>query len=334
MQLIKNILKVIIPLILAILLISYVLKDVNPAELLARLEHVNYWWVSVAIFISLISHLIRGVRWHMMLEPLGYKPSPFNLFSAVMIGYFSNVFLPRAGEFVRCVALHRSDKVPVNAAFGTVIAERAIDFISLLLLMGLSLSLEFERFYGFLSNLVFQQKPDSALKIFIGNHYPYLLILVSIVLLLVFFKRKTILNSTLFIKILSFLKGIWEGLTSIKNIQNKKAYIFQTMLIWLCYFLMTYTMFFTLTPTASLSLEAGLVILIVGGLGMSAPVSGGIGPFHLMVSAALTLLYGISNNDGIAYAFVIHTSQMIMVIVIGGILGLINFLKYRNLTNP
>jgi glycosyltransferase 2 family protein len=63
-------------------------------------------------------------------------------------------------------------------------------------------------------------------------------------------------------------------------------------------------------------MKAGLFILVVGGLGMSAPVQGGIGAYHYIVSQGLQL-FGISSTDGIAYATLVHTTQTLLVVVLG-----------------
>ena len=99
----------------------------------------------------------------------------------------------------------------------------------------------------------------------------------------------------------------------------KKEFVLHTFLIWLGYYTTTYMIFFALPFTSHLDAMAGLVILIVGGLGMSAPASGGIGPFHIMVAGALTLFYGLTKDNGIAFAFVLHTSQLIAMFLVGGI---------------
>ena len=326
MKLVKNILKIGIPLLLAAALLWYVLQKIDVNELLQKLSQANYYWVALAILISVVSHLLRAARWQIMIEPLGYFPKLTTTFMAVMIGYFANIFLPRAGELLRCVALHRSERVPVNAAFGTVVAERAIDFICLLLLLALSFVLEFDRFSDFFQQFVLVDKGESALVHIIKAYWIILLVFGLAIGIAIAMLWKKILALALVKKVIVFVVGILQGVFSIRNLKNRNLFVLQTILIWVCYYFMTYLMFYALPATAGLSMVAGLVILIVGGLGMSAPVSGGIGPFHLMVAGALELFYGLSQKDGIAYAFVIHTSQMVMVIVVGGIFTIFNMM--------
>lgn len=319
MTLIKRILKIALPILFAVAMLWYVFQKVDFNEIISKLAETNYYWVGIAISISILSHIFRALRWGLLLQPLGYKAKTFNLFNAVMTGYFANIFLPRAGELLRCVSLNRTDKIPANEAFGTVIAERAIDFICLLVLIFFSFLLEYDRFLIFFQEHIFNNKTSSQ------SSFNYsLLIYIGIVLVLIFiaiiYYWKRITQSVLAQKLIAFVFGVFQGIVSIRKMERKFMFILQTIAIWFCYYLMTYLMFFSLPSTSHLGPLAGLVILIVGGLGMSAPVSGGIGPFHLMVAGALQLFYGLNQTDGVAYAFVIHTSQMVMVVIIGGIL--------------
>ena len=98
--------------------------------------------------------------------------------------------------------------------------------------------------------------------------------------------------------------------------KNTGWFVFHTLFIWVMYFLMTYVCFFCLDATSHLNAKAGLFTLVVGGLGMAAPVQGGIGAYHYIVSQGLQL-FGISTTDGIVYATLVHTSQTILVVVLG-----------------
>jgi uncharacterized membrane protein YbhN (UPF0104 family) len=327
----KTFLQIFIPLVLAGLLLWYVLSKVDVPSMWKKIASADPKWIILAVIISLLSHLSRAYRWNLLMEPLGHKPSLKNTFSAVMIGYFGNIIIPRGGEVFRCVVLNRIDKVPFNSSFGTVVAERAFDFFCLLILIGLSLILEFDKFSVFLSDALFQKDQSNSGSL-LGN--PLILLLLSVILLAsiaVIIYRKTIFMSPLFLKSKSFALGVWEGVLSIKKMQRKGAFLFHTFFIWAGYYFMTYIVFFSLPATAGLGPIAGLVILIIGGLGMAAPVSGGIGTFHLMVGGALQLFYNLSEDDGVAYAFVIHGSQIITIIVVGLFCTVIVMMKARKI---
>jgi glycosyltransferase 2 family protein len=312
----KTALKVIIPLIITGLLIWYMSTIIDPAKVIDNLKNADYTWVAVTIVISLLAHLSRAYRWNLLMEPMGYKPALGKTFMAVMVGYFGNIFIPRMGEVLRCLVLNWIDRVPFKSSFGTVVAERAFDLICLLSLICISLLMEFERFSVLIKNIF---KQDEKLTEEVATNYAFIIVMsiLLICILVLFFLRRRIMTSPWYGKGKEFVAGLWQGVISIKSMERKWTFLLHTFIIWTCYYFMTYLIFFSLPATAGLGPLAGLVILIVGGLGMSAPASGGIGPFHIMVAGALQLFYGLTNDDGVAYAFVIHTSQLMTIIVVG-----------------
>lgn len=319
-------------LFISIFLLWRVLSKIDIELLLSRIMKADFSWVFAAVIISLISHLSRAARWNILMEPLGFRPSLFKTFLAVMVGYFANIFLPRAGEVARCGILTKIDKVQLNSAFGTVVAERAFDFLCLITLISLSLILEFNRFTTLFSEYVLKASPEEKLPLyfnplFIGSIF----LLTGLIILFLF--RKKITSSAFFFKIREFLKGVLEGVMSFRKISRKKEFIFHTIFIWVCYYFMTYLMFFSLAETKMLGPLAGLVILILGGLGMSAPSTGGIGTFHELVGGGLKLFYNLKYDDGIAYAFVVHTSQFFSILIVGGLSLLICLFLTRRLNN-
>ncbi len=319
----KNILKILIPLLLAVVILYFIFSKIDIQLLWSRISHAKISWVLIGVTISIFAHLSRAYRWNLMLEPLGYTPTLKNTFIAVMVGYFGNIFIPRGGEVMRCMVLTKVDNVPFNASFGTVVAERVFDFLCLLFLMGCAFLMEFDRFSHFFTEFVLKKKEGPGTESLLNNTVFIGLAAAGLIIVIAFLVfRKKIMDSVAYVKVQSFVSGLIKGLISIRYMKKRNAFLVHSFLIWVGYYLMTYLMFFSLPATSGLDLSAGLVILIVGGLGMSAPVSGGIGPFHLMVAGALQLFYGLQHEDGIAYAFVIHTSQLVSLLVIGGICAL------------
>ena len=319
---VKNTLKYLISLAVAGGLMWFVFKDMDLAAMWAKFENANHAWLILVIIFTVVAAWSRAVRWKMLLEPLGYQPSSLNTTVSVFTGYFANQLVPRAGEVTRCATLNRTDSVPVNLSFGTVVAERVFDLLSLLLLIALAFVLEFKRLSAFFINLFgskvgMGKQGSSGLGVLaiIG------VLVVSLAVFGVWFYQKNaakLRQNALFVKTESFVKGLIDGLLSVRKLRNPAAFLFHTVLIWLMYFLSSYVCFFILTETAHLSLLAGLTVLIMGGLGMSAPVQGGIGPYHLFVSSAL-VLYGLSKENGLALATYIHGTQMILMLILGGL---------------
>jgi uncharacterized protein (TIRG00374 family) len=278
-------------------------------------QGINYWWLLISMVAGLLSHFSRTIRWQMLIEPIEKKPNVTNTFFAVMVGYFANLLIPRMGEISRCGVLSRYEKISVSRLIGTVVAERLFDIIMLLLCLLLVVILQFNVVTDFLS----KNTDFSKLSNLFSSIWTYVIILTVILLLRVF--KRWFAKTSPYQK----LKGLWakfaEGFMSIKDIKNKGAFIFHTVFIWIMYFFMIYVCFFAFEFTSHLSTLAGLSVFVLGSLGMVAPVQGGMGPWHFMVIASLQM-YGITQNDGAAFALIVWSTLNGM-IVITGIISLI-----------
>ena len=272
---------------------------------------VNYFWVFVSLFIGLLSHISRTLRWGLMIEPIGHKPRFTNTFLAVMVGYLMNMAFPRMGEISRCGVLSRYEKLSFTKLIGTVIAERAIDVISLLILLLLVIILQFGKVLGFIKS-----NPEIEEKLTTIVSSPVLIIgIVALAVLLIIF-RKVFKHTAIYAKIVGILNNFKEGFISIGSIKRKFWFYFHSAFIWFMYYLMLYVNFYAFDFTKVLSPIAGLTTFVMASFGMVAPVQGGIGAWHFMTKEALAL-YGVSNENGIIFAFVAHSSMTLMIIVIG-----------------
>lgn len=326
----KNATKYVLMLGLGGFLFWYVIKDIDASKVEADFRKADYFWIGISILISFVAFWSRAVRWNLLLEPLHIKPPVYKTLLALLSGYFANMFLPRAGEVARCLMLNKMSKAPFNATFGSVVAERVFDLLGLVFLLGAAFVLEFDRISGFLSEIVI----GKFTHLFSSLEDMYLFLLIMGVLAtglfaMLWFLRHQIKKNTVFQKAYVFAGGVWEGVISIRKLEKKWLFLFHTILIWVCYYFMTYLVFFAFEPTAHLGPLAGLIILVLGSIGMSAPVQGGIGAFHYLVASAL-VIYGVSNEDGVSYALLLHTSQSLTVIIVGGISFAIALLIGKN----
>jgi glycosyltransferase 2 family protein len=301
-------------------LLWFVYKDIDFEEaILLRLREVDYFWVLLSVCLSLLAFYLRAVRWNMLLHPLGFAPSNGRTFLALMTGYVANIFVPRMGEVTRCGVLRRTDRVPMSSSFGTVVAERVFDLIVLLVMVLLGLVLEFDKLSDFIRSYFEGQRggyEGTVGTVLVAGLAAAGLLLIALLLLRLF--RHRLRRSPLLLKIRSILRSVAEGFLSVRRLQRPGVFWGSTAGIWGLYFAMAYVMFYAIPQTSQLSPLAGLLVLIMGGLGMSAPVQGGFGTYHAFVSSAL-LLYGVAELDGKFFAFLMHSSQVITVLTIGAI---------------
>lgn len=307
-----KILKFIIFFTLGIFIFWLIYKDQDIDRIKSVLKNeVNYFWVVVSLFIGLISHISRTLRWGLMIEPIGHKPRFVNTFMAVMIGYLMNLAFPRMGEISRCGVLSRYEKISFTKLFGTVVAERLIDVISLLLLLLVVIFSQFGQMIRFL-----QHNPEIQDKLTNVFTSPILIVAFVAFIVLAFLLRNVFKQSNIFKKIVALLLNFKEGFISIRSIKRKGWFWFHSAFIWFCYYLMLYSIFFAFDFTSDLNPIAGLTTFVFASFGMVAPVQGGIGAWHFMAIEALSL-YGVAYENGVIFAFVAHTSTTIMIIVIG-----------------
>ena len=305
-----NTLKYFIMLGIGLLLLWLTFKNVDIAQTLEKIKNAHWVWVWIGLFCGIVAYASRAIRWNMLIEPTGYKPKVTNTFFAVCVAYFANLAVPRMGEVTRCGTLGKKEKIPFDILFGTVIVERVIDTLTLLLVIIILLMLEFETMWAFLS--------ENILDKFNLTFNPLtIIVLLTLIIAAVFTLRWFLKTENPAIKKLKqLINGIIKGLQSIRHLKNIGWFLFHSVFIWIMYLLMVYFGFKALDVTAHLDLRAAIFILVAGGLGMTAPVQGGIGAYHLMVSKGL-LLFGIPYDDGLAYATLMHTAQMVQIVLMG-----------------
>jgi hypothetical protein len=228
-----------------------------------------------------------------------------------MVGYLMNLAFPRMGEISRCGVLARYEKISFTKLFGTVVAERLIDVISLLILLVIVIFSQFGQMLGFV-----KQNPEIQEKLSSVFTSPFLIIGIVVIVVLVIVFRKTFKNNFILKKIAGFLQNFKEGFISIRSIKKKGLFYFHSVFIWALYYLMLYAVFFAFDFTSNLSPIAGLTVFVMASFGMVAPVQGGIGAWHFMAIEAL-LLYGVAYENGVIFAFVAHGITTLMLIILG-----------------
>jgi hypothetical protein len=277
---------------------------------------VKYFWIWFSIIFGLLSHISRSMRWNLMIEPLGYKPRLFNTFLAVMIGYLMNLVLPRMGEISRCGVLAKYEKISFAKLVGTVVTERIIDVLMLLLFTLFVFATQFGEVLGLL-----KKNPEIGGKVQAVFTSPVLWIGFLAVVAAVIIFRKTLKNTKLYQKVANAAGLFKEGLISVKNMKRKWAFIGHSFFIWTMYFMMMYVVFDSFEFTSNLSFLAGLTCFVIASFGMVAPVQGGIGAYHFMLTEAL-LIYGVASQDGSIFAFVVHSTTT-LILIVGGLISLL-----------
>ena len=295
-----------------------------------ELRQANFFWILPAIFSGFLSHVIRAIRWNMLIRPLGKTPDTSTTFYSLMTGNLANLAVPRLGEITRCVTLAKYSKHPFNSIAGTVVAERIFDMLSLLVLMFLTIVFQFSYLKGFLNDMII--KP--MMKMIGQNSLLLFLLAIAGLGLLVFFFRymkKTDVNKAgLGGKIKRQIMGFWKGVLTLRDMEKKMVFILLTVAIWMLYFFTVYFVFFALPGTSMLGVSAGFTILAIGTLGIVAPVPGGIGAYHFIVITTMTEVLGVVSESATSYAYIVHAAQTFTILLLGGFSWLILSVKFKD----
>jgi uncharacterized protein (TIRG00374 family) len=268
------------------------MTGVEKSQFRDSLSNANYWLLFPIIIIALLSHVSRAVRWKILIEPLGYKPSTSNTFYSIMSGYLVNTFVPRAGEVLRCSVLSRYEKIPINKLIGSVLVERTFDLVCYLffILFTILIQIKYVTHFAkqkFLEMFFNQHGMQGWLKllIFIGAVFIFIIIVRWIV--------KKYAHHRYIISLKGFHIGFKQGFNAIARLKNRGWFIFHTVFIWSMYVLEIYVGFSALLATSHLGVAQACSVLSLATLGMIIS-PGGIGAFPLAVQEVL-LIYNIKN---------------------------------------
>jgi uncharacterized protein (TIRG00374 family) len=311
----KNTVTILVSVLVAGVFLWLALKGLDFEKISNSLKKANYLWVAAAAVFGVSAYIFRAVRWNLLLEPMGYQVSNANSLWSISFGYLMNLTIPRSGEVARSTALYGVEKVPVDKSFGTIILERVIDLVCMLVFLVLTLIFKFDAIYSFYERSGVRFNPVFIIGIIAGG----------VLALVTFFRFKERFRKFGFIsKIIDFIDGIFAGLMSVFRLRQKGKFILLTAGIWICYFFASYLVCFSLPETSDFTLADGCFILVVGTLGMIIPASGGIGAFNLAMKFGFTALFISMGKDaveggelGLAYSFITLPLQIIIMLIMG-----------------
>lgn len=302
---------------LGIFLLWLTLRKSDWNSILKDLSGANYIFLVPATLMLLLSHYIRALRWQILIHPLGYRPGTLNTFLAVMVGYWANLAVPRLGEVLKCTILSRYEKVPADKLVGTIVAERAIDVCSLIVVMLIAIFTQYDLIGNFASKsfgAFFHSRTGdfSSFKLLI------VLLVIALTVFVIYFLLKRLRHLSFIKKIKGVLLGIWQGLISIRYIKNKGLFLLHSVMIWALYLLSTYMGFFAMHEMRQYGLPGALSALTFGSFGMIIPSPGGIGSFQYAIQQVM-ILYGTTPEKGLSLGMLIWFAQTGIIILFGTI---------------
>jgi len=310
-------LKNLLPIFIGVFCIYYSFKDISFSEFKEYFTKINYLWVFVGIFLGALSHISRSYRWKFLIEPLGYKLGFINSVLTVFSAYLINYTIPRAGDIARGTMISKYENIPFEKAIGTIVAERAVDVISILVIILIGLIIEFDKISNKLKDFLEQSDFSTLL-------WSSLILLFIVTTLYVIIKRFKFYK-----KIKQFLTGLIDGITIIFRMKKRNQFIFHSVFIWVMYVLMFY---FTSKAFVGLNQVSFFELMISFTLAALSIMfsNGGIGIYPLAVEESLGW-YGVQSTIGLAFGWVMWLSQTLMVVIFGGLsLFILPFINRSN----
>lgn len=275
------------------------------------LHEMNWWWMLLSLAFGILPQMARAWRWKMALEPLGEHPRRTSCTDAIFMSYAASLVIPRVGEVTRCGTLKTSDGVSFTKSLGTVVTERLVDSLLMLLFTGIAFLLQLPMFLRFLKET--NTNVGDLLHRFTGTGYivTFICLVAALIAGVVAIRR-----FSFFKKGRDMLQDMWEGILSLRKVRNLPLYLFYSVLIWVGYFLHFYIAFFCFDFTAHLSIGAAFLIFCVGTFAVLVPTPNGAGPWHFAVKTML-VLYGVAETQAIMFALTVHTIQTALVVLLG-----------------
>lgn len=308
----QNIFKILLPIILGGGILYWMYRGFDFQSIRHILtDEMDWTWMLLSFPFGILAQAFRGWRWHQTLEPMDEHPRKSVTLNAIFLSYAASLAIPRIGEFTRCGILKRWEGISFAKALGTVVTERAVDTLMVMLYSGLILLFELSTFGTFFKKT--GTSVDHILSNFSLTGWLVTGICGVAVMLLLYMLRSRL---SIYNKVRMTLHGIWEGVLSLKGVKNLPLYLLFSIGIWVMYFLHFYLTFFCFDFTKTLGIGCALVSFVVGNFAVIVPTPNGAGPWHFAVKTML-ILYGVADEQALYFVLIVHTIQTLLVVALG-----------------
>ena len=308
-----------LPLALTVALVWWMFSKVDFADMMAIIaKGCDWWWILLAMLLSVLSHILRAARWQMQLRPVAIDPPFMALCCSIFGCYALNLLLPRLGEVWRCTYVAQRTRRPFTTVFGTMVAERLCDTVTVLLMTVLCFVLARQALLSFMDEYSIGRGIVALLQ------NPLFWASLAAVGLIGWALLRMLGNTRPVRKMKEWGLQVWQGFAAVGRMPGRGKFLLLTLAIWGCYFIQLYVAFFAFDFTARLCSEASwgygllpcLVAFVFGAIGMAIPSNGGLGPWNIAVMFGLAV-YGVGEAEGAAFTMVQWSGQTVMLIILG-----------------
>ena len=312
---VASVVKYLALLVLAGVLLYFSFKGVKWSDFIEGLKNCNWVWIVVSMAVGVLGFLARALRWRLLMLPLNKEITNREAFDGVNVAYLTNFAFPRAGEVARCGVMAKTGKISFEGALGTVVLERVVDLLTLIIWVLVVLLIRWQEFGSFMTENLF----EPLMGKFSSAIVPIAIIVAVMVLggFLLWHYRESIIKNRVFAKIFGIINGLKDGLLTAFKMERKGLFFLYTLLLWGTYWLTSMCTILAFPQVSSLNAVDALFLMVIGGLGWVVPVQGGLGAYHYIVSLTLAAVYSIPQVTGVIFATISHEAQALTMIVCG-----------------
>ena len=309
---INNVLRVVLPIVFGGAILWWMYRGFLWDEVVDALRHDMRWeWMLLSMPFGVLAQVFRGLRWRQMLDPMDEHPRRMSCVRAIFLSYASSLVVPRVGELLRCGYLNRYEGTRMSRALGTVVTERVVDVVIILLLTLVTVVCQVPVFVHFMRRTGLSM--ESLVFDFSWAGWLVTSLCALLVGVMVYFLLRRL---RVFDRSRQVLHDLVDGLLSIRQVRDKGIFGLYSVGIWVSYYLHFYLTFYCFDFTADLGPTVALVAFVVGTFAVIVPTPNGAGPWHFAVKTVL-MLYGVDGNDGAMFVLIVHSLQTMLVAVLG-----------------
>ena len=328
-QNLKTVLKLVVSLGLAGAFLWAAFQDVELHTFWRAIRDAQPFWLILSALLLVLSNLPRAWRWLILMAPISRQISLRRAFTALLIGYAANNLLPRAGEVARAVAIKQDQDLPLSGLLATVLVERVLDVLTLLLLFGIIL-------FAFRSDIsdAFPWMEGVGLVAF-----AFTFLLLALFGILSAYGDRVLgplgrafgrISQPLADRLTEMLRAFFLGMGSVRSPAGYAEIALSTLLLNGIYLLVVYLVYlsFHFPEQYGLDLATALVVMVISTVGIIIPTPGGTGTYHFFCSQTLYQLYGVPKPQALAFATALHGISYFTLLISGGP-GLLNLFWRR-----
>ncbi|MDE6197050.1 MAG: flippase-like domain-containing protein [Muribaculaceae bacterium] len=312
----RDLVKYIIPLIISIGLCYLLFTGIDFNEMISIIrDQCDFRWIGLAMAISVLSHVVRAFRWGIQLDALGIDVPARALIYSIFGTYAVNLVFPRLGEVWRTGYIAQRQNAPFTTVFGSMVADRLADTVTVLLLTAFTFLLASKAILSFISE---NGESYAAIARLLSSPWLWCSLAAAVGALWFFMARKTE-NKTI-VKIQNAVKELWQGFAVIITMPGKGRWLLLTVALWGCYFTQLYVCFYAFPFTRALLDQYGIIVplvtFVLSSISMGVPSNGGIGPWQWAVIFGLGI-YGLAKAPAGAFANLVLGCTTLTLILLG-----------------